>query len=130
MRVTVIKNKNGINIMIVTVIKNMNGINIMTVTVIKSTIGINTMIVTVIKSTIGINTMIVTVIKSTIGINTMIVTVIKNMTVNLNGWTNMLNAIAAKSMTLAGSQKHCLLNVGKNITIVKKNVIVNVIVNV
>jgi hypothetical protein len=74
--------------------------------------------------------MIVTVIKNTNGINIMIVTVIKNMTVNLNGWTNMLIAIAAKSMTLAGSQKHCLIHVKKNITIVDKNVIVNLIVNV
>jgi hypothetical protein len=88
------------------------------------------MIVTVIKNTNGINIMIVTVIKNMIGINIMIVTVIKNMTVNLNGWTNMVIAIAPKSMTLAGSQKHCLINVKKNITIVNKNVIVNVIVNV
>ncbi|MDM5316737.1 hypothetical protein QUF49_12085 [Fictibacillus sp. b24] len=104
---------NGINITIVTVIKNMNGINIM--------------IVTVIRNMNGINIMSVTVIRNMNGINIMIVTVIKNMTVNLTGWTNMLIVIAAKSMTHAGSQKHCL-HVIKNITIVKKSVIV--IVNV
>jgi hypothetical protein len=84
------------------------------------------MIVTVIRNMTGINNMIVIVIKSMIGINIRTVTVIKNMTVNLTGWTNMLIAIAVKSMTLAGNQKHYSLNVGKNITIVKKNVIVNV----